>query len=52
MRDDRSRIGELPAVNDAFAGGTLADEILTPGPQQVRALFVTGGNPLLTLPGS
>ena len=49
MRDDRSRVGGLPSVNDAFAGGLLADEILTAGPGQVRALFVTGGNPLLTM---
>ncbi len=49
MREDHSRIGEFGAVNDAFPGGILADEILTPGPRQVRALFVTGGNPLLTM---
>jgi len=49
VRDDRSRIGNLPSVNDAFPGGVLADEILTPGDKQVRALFVTGGNPLITM---
>ncbi|MGC4117302.1 MAG: molybdopterin-dependent oxidoreductase [Myxococcales bacterium] len=49
LRDDRSRVGNLPSVNDAFAGGLLADEILTPGRGQVRALFVTGGNPLITM---
>ena len=49
MRDDRSRVGGFSSVNDAFPGGILADEILTPGPRQVRALFVTGGNPLLTM---
>ena len=27
----------------------LAAEILTPGDGQVRALFVTGGNPLITM---
>ena len=52
LRRDRSRIGGLPVVNDAFAGGVLADEILTPGKGQVRALFVTGGNPLLTMPNA
>lgn len=52
LRRDRSRIGGLPSVNDAFAGGVLADEILTGGPGQVRALFVTGGNPLLTMPNA
>ena len=28
----------------------LADEILTPGPGQVKALFVVGGNPMLSWP--
>ncbi len=49
MADDRSRIGGFRKVNDAYPGGVLADEILTPGPRQVRALFVTGGNPLITM---
>ncbi len=52
VRDDTSRVGGLPTVNDALPGGVLADEILTPGPKQVRALFVTGGNPLLTMPNA
>jgi formate dehydrogenase len=51
-REDRSRVGGFPSVNDAFPGGLLADEILTPGQGQVRALFVTGGNPLLTMANS
>jgi formate dehydrogenase len=49
LRNDRSRIGDYGSVNDAFPGGILADEILTPGEKQVRALFVTGGNPLITM---
>jgi anaerobic selenocysteine-containing dehydrogenase len=49
VRPDRSRVGDFLSVNDAFPGGILADEILTPGPKQVRALFVTGGNPLITM---
>jgi len=52
LREERSRVGGFPSVNDAFPGGVLADEILTPGDQQVRALFVTGGNPLITMPNS
>ena len=48
----RSRIGDFQATNDALPGGLLADEILTPGDRQVRALFVTGGNPLLTMANS
>ncbi|MCA9646761.1 MAG: molybdopterin-dependent oxidoreductase, partial [Myxococcales bacterium] len=49
LRSDRSRVGGFMAVNDGFPGGTLADEILTPGDGQVKALFVTGGNPLITM---
>lgn len=52
MRRDRSRVGNLHSVNDAFPGGILADEILTPGEGQLRALFVTGGNPLITMANS
>ena len=49
---ERSRIGSFKAVNDGFPGGILADEILTPGEEQIRGLFVTGGNPLLTMPNA
>lgn len=52
VRPDRSRIGNFPSVNDAYPGGILADEILTPGKKQIRALFVTGGNPLITMANS
>ena len=48
-KQDRSRIGGFRKTNDAFPGGILADEILTPGQGQIRALIVTGGNPLLTM---
>jgi anaerobic selenocysteine-containing dehydrogenase len=49
LRDDRSRVGDFASTNDAFPGGVLADEILTEGPGKLRALFVTGGNPLITM---
>jgi len=52
IEDKRSRIGNFRAVNDAFPGGVMADEILTPGDRQLRALFVTGGNPLITMANS
>jgi len=52
LRNYRSRIGNFRSVNDAFPGGVLADEILTEGKGRIRALFVTGGNPLITMPGS
>jgi len=51
-RTDRSRIGNFQSVNDAYPGGILADEILTPGKKQIKALFVTGGNPLITMANS
>jgi anaerobic selenocysteine-containing dehydrogenase len=52
MRRDLSRIGQLPSVADTFPAGLMADEILTPGEGQVRALFCLSGNPLLTVPNS
>jgi len=52
MRDDVSRIGQLPSVVDTFPAGLMADEILTPGEGQVRALVCLSGNPLLTVPNS
>jgi len=47
----RSRVGDFPAVNDVFPGAILADEIREEGPERLRGLFVTGGNPLLTMAG-
>ena len=52
LRTDTSRIGSFPSVSDCFPGGILADEIMTTGPGQVRALFCTGGNPLNTMSNS
>lgn len=48
--EQRSRLGDFPAVMDTFPAGVLADEITTPGPRQVRAMFVSAGNPLLSCP--
>jgi len=52
MRKARSRIGNFRELNGGFPGGILADEILTPGKDQIKAMFVTGGNPLLTMANS
>jgi len=52
LHQNESRIGGFKSVNDALPGGILADEILTPGDRQIRALFVTGGNPLITMANS
>jgi formate dehydrogenase len=52
LHQNESRIGGFKSVNDALPGGILADEILTPGNRQIKALFVTGGNPLITMANS
>jgi anaerobic selenocysteine-containing dehydrogenase len=44
-----SRFGRMRHVRGTLPGNMLADEILTPGPGQVRALFVVAGNPLLSM---
>jgi anaerobic selenocysteine-containing dehydrogenase len=46
----RSRIGGYPAVLGALAAATMADDILTDGPRQLRGLVVIAGNPAITLP--
>lgn len=47
-----SRVRGLPEVMGELPVATLADEILTPGPGQVRALVVVGGNPCLSTPNA
>lgn len=44
------RFGRMRHVRGSLPGNLLADAILTPGPGQVRALFVVAGNPLLSMP--
>ena len=46
----RSRIGNYKAVIGSYPLATLPDEITTPGPEQVRALIITGGNPVVSGP--
>lgn len=48
----RSRVGHFPSVLGTLPAGIMADEILTPGPEQLRALIVVSGDPLLTVPGA
>ena len=45
-----SRIRGVGALFNERLSGTLAEEILTPGEGQLRALIVDGGNPALSLP--
>jgi anaerobic selenocysteine-containing dehydrogenase len=47
-----SRVRALPEVMGELPVATLAEEILTPGLGQVRALFVVGGNPCLSTPNA
>jgi len=47
-----SRIGGYPQVFGGLPSAVLADEILTPGEGQVRALVVVAGNPVLSFPNT
>jgi anaerobic selenocysteine-containing dehydrogenase len=46
----RSRVSNAQQVFGEMPTGTLAEEILTPGKGQIRALLVIGGNPALSVP--
>lgn len=47
-----SRIGGFPSVLGTLPGAVLADEITTPGRDQIRALVVIAGDPVRSIPGS
>jgi anaerobic selenocysteine-containing dehydrogenase len=47
----RSRVSGAHQVFNEMPTGTLAEEILTPGKGQIKALIVIGGNPVLSVPG-
>jgi formate dehydrogenase len=46
----RSRIGGFPDVVGQLPASVMAKEITTPGAGQIRALFVSSGNPVLSVP--
>lgn len=46
----RSRLGDFPEVLGSEPAPLMAKEIATPGPDQVKALFVSAGNPVLSVP--
>jgi anaerobic selenocysteine-containing dehydrogenase len=48
----RSRVRGLPEVMGELPVATLADEIMTPGDGQVRALITVGGNPCVSTPNA
>ena len=47
-----SRVRGLPEVKGELPVATLADEIETPGDEQVRAFITVAGNPVLSTPNS
>ncbi len=46
----RSRVRGLPSFSGELPVSVLAEEILTPGKGQIRALFTHAGNPVLSTP--
>jgi len=48
----RSRVKGYPETVGEFPVATLADEILTPGKGQIKAMIVAAGNPLLSTPNN
>lgn len=47
---EKLRVGSLTSTVAGMPTGALADEIVTPGEGQVRALIVAGGNPMQAWP--
>ena len=48
----RSRVRDLPEALGELPVATLADEILTDGPERVRALITISGNPCVSTPNA
>ncbi|WP_448508530.1 molybdopterin-containing oxidoreductase family protein [Mycolicibacterium thermoresistibile] len=46
----RTRVGAFRPVIGAEPAAVMAKEITTPGPRQIKALFVGAGNPVLSVP--
>ncbi|WP_374157385.1 molybdopterin-dependent oxidoreductase [Mycobacterium sp. G7A2] len=49
-RRRRSRIGGFRSVIGSEPAALMAKEMLTPGQRQIRAMFVSAGNPVLSVP--
>ncbi len=47
---ERARFGDFPDVLGELPAALLPLEITTPGERQIRALFVSAGNPVLSVP--
>ena len=46
----RSRVGDLPEVLGSLPASVMAKEMTTPGAGQIRAMFFSAGNPVLSVP--
>jgi formate dehydrogenase len=46
----RSRIGDFPEVLGSLPASLMAKEMTTPGKGQLKAFFVSAGNPVLSVP--
>lgn len=46
----KSRVWDFPLHNGEFPAATIADEILTPGEGQIKAMITIAGNPILSTP--
>ncbi|APW44310.1 molybdopterin-dependent oxidoreductase [Rhodoferax saidenbachensis] len=46
----KSRVRGLPEFSDELPAATLADEMLTPGVGQIKAMLLVAGNPVLSTP--
>jgi anaerobic selenocysteine-containing dehydrogenase len=46
----RSRVGDFPDVLGTWPAALMAKEIRQPGPGQLRALLLSAGNPMLSVP--
>ncbi|MGE0215645.1 MAG: molybdopterin-dependent oxidoreductase [Mycolicibacterium sp.] len=49
-RRGRSRIGGFRAIIASEPAALMAKEMTTPGPRQLRAMFISAGNPVLSVP--
>lgn len=49
-RRRRSRIGGFPSLIGSEPAALMAKEVCTPGERQMRALFISAGNPVLSVP--
>ncbi|MDV3126999.1 molybdopterin-dependent oxidoreductase [Mycobacterium sp. 21AC1] len=49
-RRKRTRVGGFRSVIGAEPAALMAKEISTPGPRQIKAMFIGAGNPVLSVP--